>query len=243
MNMAHSIRKLATFILSIWHSMEELAKKIQEKYVEDITAKYPLHRFFCLFIYLLSFYIYDIKREERLIPAFIEVKISYLFDFSEGLLSEVSVFHLIIAIICTLLVARVSHFLKTRFFKFFSGLRDFDGYVLKLKKSIIGVRPENNSIAWFLTVDISKQLEIKRVKLRSNQSIAEIVLTFIVCMLIGLIHLNIVDVIITIGCILIIGFAHWESFKVYISEFMPYYVAEQILLGKDVTFNKGSQDV
>jgi hypothetical protein len=221
--------------------MEELAKKIQEKYIDDITAKYPLHRFFCLFTYLLSFYIYYVKREERLISAFTEVKISYIFDFSDGLLSEVSVLQLLIAIICTLLVARLSNLLKTLFFNFFSSLHDFNSYVIKLIKSVEEVKPQNNAIAWSLTSDIGKQLEMKRVKLRSKQSIAEIVLTFIVCMLIGLINLNIVDAIIIIGGILIIVFAHWESFKIYISEFMPYYVAEQILLGKDVTFIKGSQ--
>ena len=241
--MAHSIRKLATFILLIWYSMEELAKKIQEKYIDDITAKYPLHRFFCLFIYLLSFYIYYIKKEGRLISALAEVKISYLFDFSEGLLSEASVLQLMIAIICTLLVARLSNFLKSHLFNFFSSLSKFNDYVLNLKKSVEVVRPENNAIAWSLTADISKQLEIKRVKLRAKQSIAEIVLTFIVCMLIGLINLNVVDAIIIVGCIFIIVFAHWESFKVYISEFMPYYVAEQTLLGKDVTFKKGSDSL
>lgn len=241
--MDHSIHRLVIFILLIWYSMEELAKKIQEKYIDDITAKYPLHRFFCLFIYLLSFYIYYIRREGRLISALAEVKINYLFDFSDGLLSEVSVLQLMIAIICTLLVARLNNFLKSRLFIFFSSLRDFNNYVLKLKTSVKEVRPENNAIAWSLTTDISKQLEIKRVKLRAKQSIAEIVLTLIVCMLIGGINLNIVDAIIIIGCLLIIGLAHFESFKVYISEFMPYYVAEQILLGKDVTFNKGSQDV
>jgi hypothetical protein len=106
--MAHSTHRQVTFILLIWYSMEELAKKIQEKYIEDITAKYPLHRFFCLFIYLLSFYIYYIKKEGRLISALAEVKISYLFDFSEGLLSEASVLQLMIAVICTLLIARLS---------------------------------------------------------------------------------------------------------------------------------------
>lgn len=25
--------------------MDELAKKVQEKYIEDLTCKYPLHRF------------------------------------------------------------------------------------------------------------------------------------------------------------------------------------------------------
>jgi hypothetical protein len=136
------------------------------------------------------------------------------------------------------LVARISNILKSQFFNFFSRLKDFDGYVIKLKRSLVEARPENQSIAWSLTADISKQLEIKRGKLKSKQSVAEIVMTIVFCTLIGLANLNIVDTIIIAGGIAIIVFAHWESFKVYISEFIPYYIAEQTLLGKDVTFKK-----
>lgn len=223
--------------------MEELATKIQEKYIDDITSKYPIYRFFCLFMYLLSFYIYYVRREERLIPALAEIKVSYLFDFSEGLFSEISVFHLMIAIISTLLVARLSGVLKSLFFNFFSSLRDFDAYALKLKTTIEISRSKNIYIAWALSADISKQLEVKRVKLRSKQSISEVALTLLTCMVIGIKNLSIVDLIIIIGCVIIIFFSHFESFKVYVSEFMPYYVAEQTLFDKNVSFNKGNDEL
>jgi len=218
--------------------MEELAKNIQQRYVDEITSKYPIHRFLCLYLYLLAFYIYYTKHDCRLLLSIREIKVKFLFDFGDGLLSEASLFQLLIAVIMIFITARLSFIIKNRSFKVMSSLSDFDGYVLRLKEKVAKAKPENNAIAYSLTSDVSKQLDIKRTILRGKQVISEIVITLIICLLIGIKNMIYVDWLLIAGGVAIVIFAQWEAFKVYIAEFLPYFVAEQLLLGKEITFSK-----
>lgn len=218
--------------------MEELAKNIQHRYITDITSKYPIHRFLCLYIYLFSFYIYYTKQDSRLLLTIHDIKIQFLFDFEKGLLSQTSIYQLIIAVIMTFITARISTTIKNFSFKKISSLSNLDLYLLKLTKTINNAKPENNAIAYSLTSDVSKQLDIKRALLRGKQTLSELALTFIICLLIGITNMIFYDwLLIVIGCFFII-FIQWEAFKIYISEFLPYFVAEQLLLGKEVTLSK-----
>lgn len=218
--------------------MEDLAKNIQQRYIDEITSKYPIHRFLCLYLYLLAFYIYYTKHDSRLFFSVQEIKIKFLFDFGGGLLSQASIFQLLIAVIMTFITARVSLLIKNHAFKIMSSLSDFDGYVLRLKEKVSSARPENNAIAYSLTSDVSKQLDIKRAMLRGKQAVSEIVITLIICLLIGIKNMIYVDWLLMFGGVAIVIFAQWEAFKVYIAEFLPYFVAEQLLLGEEITFSK-----
>lgn len=216
--------------------MEELAKKIQQKYIDDLSSKYPLHRFFCLYVYLLSIYIYFIKKDLRLLVSINEIKVSFLFDFSKGLLSEVTVFNLLMAIILTLVTAKLSLIIKNKFFQLIYKLKIVDGYLIKLKQIISVNQVNNSSVKYSMTSDISKQLELKRSLLRSKQAISEIVLTSIICLLIGIQNMTVIDWYLVVGGFLIIIYAQWDSLKLYISEFLPYFVAEQVSIGNEISF-------
>ena len=216
--------------------MEELAKKIQQRYVDDITAKYPLHRFLCLYLYLLAFYIFYSKKDMRFIGSIKEIKVDFLFDFDKGLLAEVNIFDLVVAVIMTFLTAFLCKKIKFISFKFLSLLNNFDNYLIKLK-STVGEHDRNAAVTYTMTADVSRSLDMKRSILKGKQAISEIVVTLILCSLIGAKNMIFVDWILVCGGAAII-MAQWDSFKVYISEFLPYFVAEQILLGKNVSFSK-----
>lgn len=221
--------------------MEELAKKVQQRYVDDITARYPLHRFICLYLYLLAFYIYYIKKDARLISSIREIKVDFLFDFDKGLIAQTTLFQLLVGIIMTFITAAISSRVKRKSFEVLSSLKDFDGYVVKLKRNINNAS-QSSVAAFTMTTDISRQLDLKRVTMRAKQAVSEIVIALMICMLIGIAKMNPVDWLLVLGGASIVVVAQWESFKVYISEFLPYFVAEQSLLGKDVTFSKGDGD-
>ncbi|MFT5594467.1 MAG: hypothetical protein ACI8SR_002857 [Oceanicoccus sp.] len=221
--------------------MEELAKKLQQRYVDDITAKYPLHRFLCLYLYLLAFYIFYSKKDVRFIGSIKEIKVDFLFDFDKGLLAQVNIFDLVVAVIMTFITAFICKKIKLISFKCLSSIKDFDNYLVKLKTTI-GEHDRNSAVTYTMTADVSRSLDIKRSILKSKQAISEIVVTLILCALIGAKNMIYVDWILVFGGVAIVLMAQWESFKVYISEFLPYFVAEQILLGKNVSFSKSPSE-
>jgi hypothetical protein len=221
--------------------MEELAKKIQQRYVDDITSKYPLHRFLCLFLYLLSFYIFYSKKDLRFITSIKEIKVDFLFDFDKGLLAQVNIFDLVVAVILTFLTASICKNIKLYSFKSLSSLNNFDNYLVRLK-STVARADTNSAVTYTMTADVSRQLNLKRSMLKGKQAVSEIVVTLIICVLIGVNNMMYVDWILVFGGVLIVLMAQWESFKLYISDFLPYFVAEQVLLGKDVSFSKSSSE-
>ncbi len=212
--------------------MDELAKKIQQRYIDDITSKYPLHRFICLYIYLFAFFTFYTKKDNRFIDSICEIKISFLFDFSNGLLSKATVSHLLISIIATYITVRMNNIIKIKIYNILCSYRNFENYINKIKDRVSKKAEDYSSI----TYDVSKHLEIKKAMLRGKQAISEITLTLLGCMITGIVDMIFLDWIFLIGGISIILFSQWESFRIYISEFIPYYVAEQVLLGKDVSF-------
>lgn len=217
--------------------MEELAKKVQQRYIDDITARYPLHRLVCLYLYLLAFYIFYIMGDARLVSSTREIKIEFLFDFDNGLIAHTTLFHLIVGVIMTVISAVLSGTIKRKSFDAFSSLRNFDGYVVNLQHKIDGAS-HASSIAFTMTTDISRQLDIKRTMMRTKQALSEVVVTLMICMLIGVANMTPVDWLLMVGGVAIVIATQWGSFILYISEFLPYFVAEQHLLGKDVTFSK-----
>ncbi|EPQ5923443.1 hypothetical protein MA373_006007, partial [Klebsiella pneumoniae] len=69
--------------------MDELAKKVQEKYIEDLTNKYPLHRFLVLFIVIFFMLTYQTGNAD-IYNILDETNVKELFDFEGGLLSKLS---------------------------------------------------------------------------------------------------------------------------------------------------------
>ncbi|EPL4631855.1 hypothetical protein L7H64_005512, partial [Klebsiella pneumoniae] len=74
--------------------MDELAKKVQEKYIEDLTNKYPLHRFLVLFIVIFFMLTYQTGNAD-IYNILDETNVKELFDFEGGLLSKLSMLQLI----------------------------------------------------------------------------------------------------------------------------------------------------
>ena len=60
--------------------MDELAKAVQKKYIEDITKKYPLHRFLIVFILLLAAHVYSKNDGSRILATIQDIKLSFVYE-------------------------------------------------------------------------------------------------------------------------------------------------------------------
>jgi len=216
--------------------MDELAKAVQKKYIEDITKKYPLHRFLVLFLLLLSSYIYSKEKNSRIIESIKEIKISFIFDFKDGIISLLTFEQLFICIILTSLISYMYNFFNRKSFKLLSNVSDFNSYISSIELKVSSIKSNQEVLNYILSKDISKQLDGLRVHIKTYHVRSELSLTVIICLLWGVADMVMFDWII-IGLLLIYILVNtWNSFQFYISEFLPYYITEQTLLGGKGSF-------
>jgi len=216
--------------------MEELARAIQKKYVDDLTAKYPLHNFLILFLFILSSYIYNDLSSERILPALSSIKISFLFDFKKGLLSAVSLSQLAIAVLQTIAVTMIYRWLSNFFFTLLSKSSNFDQYTQKIENNINASRSSDEMVNYYVSKDISIILNKQRITLKGFHIKAEILLAFLVILIAGIKNLIFIDWLFLIVSIFLIVFIQWRLFLFYISDFIPYYVSEKCLLNGEYSF-------
>ncbi|BDU31897.1 hypothetical protein TUMSATVNIG1_25060 [Vibrio nigripulchritudo] len=118
--------------------MDELAKAVQKKYIEDITKKYPLHRFLVIFMVIISSYIYSKGDDVRVLSELQNIKLSFIFDFSKGLLASVDFEQLVIAIFVSGIIGHIYSKVSSVSFNLLTKASSFDSYISpKLKRRLI----------------------------------------------------------------------------------------------------------
>ncbi|KAB7691470.1 hypothetical protein [Plesiomonas shigelloides] len=216
--------------------MDELAKAIQKKYIEDITKRYPLHRFFIAFIVIISSYIYSTGEHVTLISNLSNIKINFILDFNKGLLASVNCQQLAISLLATAVISRLYSKLSNVSFELLSKASSFDQYINQIIKKIEDKKSSKEVLNYFLAKDISKELDGLRSKLKSYHTNAEVSVTFLFCIVWGWSSNSYIDWIVVTLLFAFVIYNLWASFNYYISDFLPYYITEQTLLGAKVKF-------
>jgi hypothetical protein len=216
--------------------MDELASAVQKKYVEDITQKYPVHRIAILFIILFSSHIYSIGDGVRVLSELKNIKLKFVFDFNDGLLGSVSFEQLVFAILATGVISFLYSKISKKSFQLLASASSFDSYVSEIKEKIETRKSQQEILNYFLAKDVSKELEGLRVKLKSFHTRSEIFLSSAIVIGWGWTANTYVDWILAVVLILMIAVNVWKAFRFYISDFLPYYITEQTLLGAMVEF-------
>lgn len=214
--------------------MDELAKAIQTKYIEDLTAKYPLHRFIMLFLFLISMYTYSVG--DSFIGGVRDLKLSFIFDFEKGIIEKTSILELLACLILTKCASYL--YLKTneKFFFYLAKKGNFDKYTNELESELKDVKSGNNLLNYYLSQDISKELEKKRVIIKCMNINGEYAITIALIIFYGVTGWGIADILFFIASIIYMFYVFIKSFKYYVEQFMPNYVAEKVLLGANAKF-------
>ncbi|GHY70741.1 hypothetical protein VCSRO12_3540 [Vibrio cholerae] len=216
--------------------MDELASAVQKKYIEDITQKYPIHRFFIMFILLFSFFIYSKENDVRLLSELNNIKLSFIFDFKSGLLAESNFEQLVFSVIATWFIGYSYAKISSKSFNFLAKASKFDDYISQVRDKITSRKSHQEVINYFLAKDVSKELEGLRVKLKSYHTRSEIFLTSALSISWGWSINSYLDWILVILLLAMVAINIWKAFTFYISDFLPYYITEQTLLGAKVEF-------
>lgn len=214
--------------------MDELAKAIQAKYIEDLTAKYPLYRFVMLFLFIIATYTYTTSG--RFLSGIANLKLSFVFDFKTGLVEHVTVSELIICLLLTKLCGFSYQKINKYIFSTLAKIGSFDKYTNELKSNLYSLKTDNTVINYYLSQDLSKELEKKRIKLKCTNVNGEYSLTLALIMLYGIKGWGVFDIAIFIILVVFVIYLNYSSFRYYVEQFMPSYVAEKILLGSDIKF-------
>jgi hypothetical protein len=216
--------------------MDELAKAVQKKYIEDITKKYPLHRFLIMFMVLISLYIYSKADDVRVLSELQNIKLSFIFDFKKGLLASVDFEQLVIAIIVSGIVGYIYSKVSSMSFKLLTKASSFDSYISEIREKVNSKKSQEEVLNYFLAKDVSKELEGLRVKLKSFHTRSEVFLVAVLIIGWGWGSNNYYDWLLVVALAVMIFANIWKAFQFYISDFLPYYITEQTLLGATVDF-------
>ncbi|EEZ41168.1 hypothetical protein [Photobacterium damselae] len=216
--------------------MDELAKAVQKKYIEDITKKYPLHRFLVMFMVIISSYIYSKGNDVRVLSELQNIKLSFLFDFNKGLLASVNFEQLVIAIFISGIIGYIYSKVSSMSFNLLTKLSSFDSYITQIREKVDSKKSQEEVLNYFLAKDISKELEGLRVKLKSFHTHSELFLVTALIIGWGFGSNNYFDWFLVLMFMVMIFINIWKAFQFYISDFLPYYITEQTLLGATVEF-------
>ncbi|HIF9456015.1 TPA: hypothetical protein ACX6SN_004099 [Photobacterium damselae] len=216
--------------------MDELAKAVQKKYIEDITKKYPLHRFLVMFMVIISSYIYSKGNDVRVLSELQNIKLSFLFDFNKGLLASVNFEQLVIAIFISGIIGYIYSKVSSMSFNLLTKLSSFDSYITQIREKVDSKKSQEEVLNYFLAKDISKELEGLRVKLKSFHTRSELFLVTALIIGWGFGSNNYFDWFLVLMFMVMIFINIWKAFQFYISDFLPYYITEQTLLGATVEF-------
>ncbi|HIF9327853.1 TPA: hypothetical protein ACX6RL_004054 [Photobacterium damselae] len=216
--------------------MDELAKAVQKKYIEDITKKYPLHRFLVMFMVIISSYIYSKGDNVRVLSELQNIKLSFLFDFNKGLLASVNFEQLVIAIFISGIIGYIYSKVSSMSFNLLTKLSSFDSYITQIREKVDSKKSQEEVLNYFLAKDISKELEGLRVKLKSFHTRSELFLVTALIIGWGFGSNNYFDWFLVLMFMVMIFINIWKAFQFYISDFLPYYITEQTLLGATVEF-------
>lgn len=216
--------------------MDELAKAVQKKYIEDITKKYPLHRFLVMFMVIISSYIYSKGGDVRVLSELQNIKISFIFDFKKGLLASVDFEQLVIAIFVSGIIGHIYSKVSSMSFNLLTKASSFDAYISQIKEKVDSKKSQEEVLNYFLAKDVSKELEGLRVKLKSFHTRSEVFLVAALIIGWGWSSNNYFDWLLVLVLMVTIISNIWKAFQFYISDFLPYYITEQTLLGATVDF-------
>lgn len=214
--------------------MEELAKAIQSKYIEDLTAKYPLHRFLILFLFIISFYVYSTG--SNFIEGTKGLSVAFLFDFEKGLLSKISILQIIICLLLTRCTSYLYQKLSKKIFLLMAKLGSFEKYTNDLIIKLSTIKTDNKILNFFISKDISQELEKKRVKLKCMNINGEYSFALAFPMLYGIFDWDFIDYFAFLLIFSSLAYTQFISFRYYVEQFMPSYVTEKVLLGIDANF-------
>lgn len=219
--------------------MDELAKTVQQKYIEDLTAKYPLHRFLILFM-VIFFMLTYLSGNTDLYTIVDSVKITDVFDFQNGIISELSILQLIKALLIAYLFNLCHSKSNILFFRTLTQMFNFNDYVLsiteKYKKSRRG-----DAYDFFLVRELDKKIVEKRTALRIKIVNSEMLFSFGLCVAWSFL-LSTWNILAFVFLFSFWFYNQWCIFKFYLKDFFPLYVAKKFLMSEEISFEEGYMD-
>ncbi|MNS35275.1 hypothetical protein [Lelliottia nimipressuralis] len=219
--------------------MDELAKKVQEKYIEDLTNKYPLHRFLILFIVIFFMLTYQTGNAD-IYNILDETNVKEVFDFQGGLLSKLSMLQLIQCLLISCFLNYSHKKINISMFNWLISFCDFNKYTSGIHGKYISLK-RNDAYDLFLVKEIDKKISEKKSQFRIVLINSELVFSFLFCVLWSF-HGSFVNIILVFSLLILWAYIQWACYKFYITDFFPLYVAKKYLLDEPIIIADGFHD-
>jgi len=216
--------------------MDELAKSIQEKYIEDLTSKYPLHRFLTLFMVIFFMLNYEVG-SVNIYAILSKTSIKDIFDFQDGILARLTIIQLLLAMMIVYFLNVSYKKINNSSFIKLTSLYDFSNYTTKVIKKYKNIR-RNDAYDFFIVKEIDKKIETKKMELRAKAITCELCMSLLICVLWSL-NFSTTNLVAISSLTTAFVILQWRMYKFYIIQFFPLYVARNHLLNEEISFEKG----
>ncbi|EEE3718677.1 hypothetical protein C4N31_21810, partial [Salmonella enterica] len=201
--------------------MDELAKKVQEKYIEDLTSKYPLHRFLILFMVIFFMLTYQ-NGNVDIYNILNQTSLKEVFDFQGGVLSGLSMLQLMQALIISLILNSSHKKINFSIFNRLILIGNSNGYIAKIHEKYKSLK-RNDAYDFFLIKEIDNKITDKKACLRVKVINSEIIFSLLFCILWSF-HISAVNIVSMFSLLLLWFYVQWDIYKFYTSDFFPLYV-------------------
>lgn len=217
--------------------MSDLTTGLQQKFAEDIAAKYPLHKILMLFLVMFSFYIdNNFDKTYSILSILDRIELRALFDPQKGIFTHMTfqdlLFSTVIVGLVCLIYERYSLLLYSMTNKTLES-----NYLDRLHNAAIKNISSDSSQNIEFSKEVRDELGKSKVFVKKKSQHNEILVAVIIALLINYRFLDgVVEHIVLLGLALFVIYNIREVNKHYVSVLIPMYVQLAVLLGNKVSF-------
>ncbi|MDO8328873.1 MAG: hypothetical protein Q7T36_00180 [Fluviicoccus sp.] len=210
-----------------------------DKYLNDITSKYPPHRLVVFFIYLFSIYFYNYSQSSLRLAHEISIfKAADLGSLIYGEESFFTIFHYIFAFFLCMVTTFFYSSLKLRTFKILTSYFEKRQSYIDVLVNIIKPELTANSPAVNSTILNQTAASLLRAKLDVQRTYAygEICAASLCVFIWGANKFILNDWFYTLTLLALVLYFQFKSYRIYISKLTPHHVTLSLLLNRKITF-------
>lgn len=219
--------------------MDELIKQLRDEYIEDIRRVVPLSRALLVIYFWMQVAVFRTGDFNGPLSSLMVISISDFFSFESGLLWKVSPFDVILVVVVSLITIWAYRIFSVGIFDAFIRVRNpkaaFQRMVDSAKSVITNSEEENTRLG----KEIDKLFRERTRSLSFRIKFGEVVFGISLGLIMFAKFLTIADVVLLVGCSVLVLFIQLNIYRYYFSKAAPVIVQRLVLAGQLPKFGDG----
>jgi hypothetical protein len=220
--------------------MDDFAKRLYDKYVEDIVALIGLQKIVTFVIFVLVIIALSQKGSYSIWIEALNLPLATFIDLKGKFWGNLAIMQIVIAIVLSSLTGCLYTFLKSRFFIGFSKIKNPESYLNRLRAMILKSLTGNKEVDLAISQEWSEYLPVRKRKIIRLHILGEIYLSVsIASLLSAFLKKYWIDFGISLLFFSFTSWIQWKSYLYFLEKIVPLAMPKDLLLG----INSSSQEL